>query len=87
VARQTCPGGAGPGRAGRVVAVDAYGRLGEVRAMLDDENKQALRAILMSDSRPWPAVLDSGARHVAELRFAVSDGASSGRPFAYNSRP
>jgi hypothetical protein len=55
--------------------------------MLDDENKQALRAILMSDSRPWPAVLDSGARHVAELRFAVSDGASSGRPFAYNSRP
>lgn len=37
--------------------------------MLDDTTKQALRAVLTGDSRPWPAILDAGPRYIAEMRF------------------
>lgn len=41
--------------------------------MLDNDAKAALRAILRSDDRPWPTVLDGKNQYVADLHFRPSD--------------
>ncbi len=37
--------------------------------MLSDDSKQALRAILAGDTRPWPLVLGEDSSYLAELHF------------------